>query len=299
MVRRISNPGWLNRLRQIQARQKQTLNQYNQAVRQHNHQVRQRVAKIKSAINAYNAAVRTYDQRVRANQQRLRIELSRMRASSSTRYVIYRQSVSRLAQSYSALEAHTPDGDSNDENYLLDLSEREAANSVDLLNVLERNAAAEDTTTVSSDLQSTQITDEIAVISRELDSRWKGALFSLNPANPEAARHFCTSVREIFTGVLELTAPDDVVAEAIEDCTYTDQGKVTRRSKMSYLIQRKGIENDALVAFADENIDNIVEPFRELNSGTHGVSGTMSVDALRAIKRRVEDSLLFLCQIAA
>lgn len=38
--------------------------------------------------------------------------------------------------------------------------------------------------------------------------RWKGALFSLSPTNPDAAQHFCTSAREVLTSMLDIAAPD-------------------------------------------------------------------------------------------
>lgn len=68
---------------------------------------------------------------------------------------------------------------------------------------------------------------------------------------------------------------------------------------MAYCLRAKGIVNGDLEAFADQNIQNVLELFDELNGGTHGRSGALSLTALRGIKRRVQDSIQFLCQIAA
>jgi hypothetical protein len=288
MVRRISPSQFRSKLRQLESKQRQAINRYNQQVRKYN-----------SAVSRYNAAVRTYQQRMRADRNRLRAEIARMSSRSSVRYVSYQQSVSVLTASYRRLDAVAEEYElSPDENYLIDLSEREAANSVGVLNALEGDDGAQDEAD-ESDLQSTVITDEIRTISADLDSRWRGALFALNPLNPEAARHFCTSVREIFGEILNQSAPDQLVMQEIVDFELTPQGAVTRRSKMAYLLGKKGIENDELASFASDNVDNIVELFKALNSGTHGASGSHDTHALRKIKRRVEDGLLFLCQIAA
>jgi hypothetical protein len=184
------------------------------------------------------------------------------------------------------------------------LSEREAANTVGLFNALEAdqrdNAPAEDPDSIEAKiLQQTTIEDEIGVISEDLDSRWRGALFSLHPRNPEAARHFCTSVREIFTEVLELKAPDELVFSAMPACTRTQRGNATRRSKIEYLLSLKGIRSSELSEFVDEDVSNVIELFDVLNGATHGASGRLSIATLSQVKKRVEDGLLFLCRIAA
>jgi hypothetical protein len=297
MARRISLSSYRSKLNQI-------TNKLKQQARKIDQNRRERVRKINTAINNYNAAVRTHNSRIRANQQRLKNELARLHSRSSTqRVVTYRTSVVRLTESYDRLNATAQTRPlSSEENYFYDLSEREAANSVSLLNALEEDQESSDDSADASALQATGITDEISSLSEDLDSRWRGALFSLNPKNPEAARHFCTSVREVFTGIIELSAPDDEVMEAIPYCELVDtpQGKkVSRRAKMAYRLRAKGVVNTELEAFADENISNVLTLFKELNGGTHGLSGALSLMALLEIKKRAEDCLVFLCGIAA
>lgn len=294
MARRISLSSYRSKLNQIASKLKQQ-------ARDIDRNRREAIRRFNTAINNYNAAVRTHNNRVRANQQRLRSELARLRSSSAPqRVVTYRTAVVRLTESYARLDASSQSRSlSNEENYFYDLSEREAANSVSLLNALEDDNGDSNDAEQASDLQSTVIADEISSLSEDLDSRWRGALFSLNPRNPEAARHFCTSVREVFTGIIGLAATDDEVVAAMPNCDRTSQGSVTRRAKMAYRLRAKGIVNSELEAFADENIDNVLALFTELNGATHGPSGRFGLPALREIKRRVEESLLFLCQIAA
>lgn len=205
--------------------------------------------------------------------------------------------MSRLNSTYARLDRSASSRSlTPEENFFLDLSERETANSVGVLNILLDSGGG---TAESAALQQTSITDEIAVISEDLDSRWHGALYSLNPGNPEASRHFCSSAREIFTGILALRAPDNAVVNAIPDCPKTDQGTPMRRSKIRFLLERKGVNNDDQVAFVEADVQNIIELFDVLNAGTHGPAGKYDLVTLASIKKRVEDGLVFLARIAA
>jgi len=305
MAKKINISQLRSKLRQIESQQRQAINRYNQQVRQHNQRVQQAVRSTNHAINKYNQEVRAYNNRVRSNQQRLRNEIARLQSQASTKNVQYRQSVVRVTSAYERLDIRTTNAldTSPQENFFVDLSEREAANTVGLFNALEAeqqsNAAEEDTDSIeANNLQKTSIEGEISVISEEIDSRWRGALFSLHPRNPEAARHFCTSVREIFTEILDLKAPDELVFSAMPTCTRTPRGNATRRSKIEYLLSLKNIRNSELSDFVDEDVRNIIELFGVLNGATHGESGRLNIATLHQVKRRVEEGLLFLCHIA-
>jgi len=228
------------------------------------------------------------------------MELAKLQRQSTTRYVTFRASVTTVHSAYTSLEESasrrvlTPQ-----ENFFLDLSEREAANNIEVLNtLLDPESVPYDEGRLET-LQQTTITDEIAIVSDELDSRWRGALYSLSPRNPDASRHFCASSREIFTGILELKAPDEAVVTAMPDCSTTDRGNPTRRSKIRYLLQAKEAEFGALVEFIDADVQNILDLFDLLNAGAHGEAGRYDLRQLLAIKQRVEDGLVFLSRIAA
>jgi hypothetical protein len=185
-------------------------------------------------------------------------------------------------------------------NQFLDLSEKENANSLAALNALETNEPdvrpAND-----DDLFSTAVTSELCSISTDLDSRWKGALFSLSPKNPDASRHFCTSAREIFIQILDHFAPDDRVLSRFPACEKTDKGHPTRRWKISYILLNSGIPGDRAIDFVDEDITNVLQLFRVFNDGTHGSAGKFEFAQLRTIKERVESGIIYLttiCRIA-
>jgi hypothetical protein len=277
-----------SKLRQAESKQRQAISRYKQNVRELNR-----------SIEKYNREVRAYNSRQRVNQQRLASELRRLQSQDKKRHIALRTSAQRLTQSYKTLDqVSTSYRLSPYENYFIDLAERETTNSLALINALESSGElASDATDPS--LQETSITDEILNISVELDQRWRGALYSLNPRNPEAARHFCTSVREVFSGILEVQAPDTMVFEFDPNCRTTDRGNPTRREKIRYLLESKDIENEELIEFVDEDIANVIELFEVLNAGTHGHSGRYDLDTLRALKARVEDGLHFLARISA
>ncbi len=151
----------------------------------------------KKAVNDYNRWARGHNTRVRANRQRLKSEIARFnsRPPRVVYTVTYRTSVQTLVQSFERVEASYNQGTWEAGDELFDMAESETANSVALLNALESPSEVADD---DNELRKTVITTELDEISPDLSSRWQGALFSLSPKNPDAARHFCTSAREIL-----------------------------------------------------------------------------------------------------
>lgn len=292
MAQRISPSQLRSKLQQAQQKTQQAINKYNQAVRQYNQKVNQ-------AVSQYNQAVSVHNTRVRANRQRLKSELarlSRQQSTTTTRFVVYRTSVQTLHEAYTRFEqrAETQQLDPI-YNRILDLSERETANSLEVTNKL---LGVESQTEEHVDnLQDAQLLDQLRKISEDLDARWQGAVFALNPRNPDAARHFCTSAREIITQILDLKAPDADVINILPTCDKTDQGKPTRRAKIKYFLHLKGMTEDTFEEFVEQDMENIVQLFRVFNEGTHGSAGTYNFHQLSAIKKRVEDGITFLTEI--
>ena len=198
-----------------------------------------------------------------------------------------------MHEAYTRLEQRA-DTQPLDSNYdkVLDLSERETANSLEVMNVLLGTSpnAGEGL----NNLQVSKLTGELRDISPDLDDRWRGALFSLSPNNPDATRHFCTSAREIFTEILEIKAPDVEVFNTFGDSERTEKGKPTRRSKIRFLLYRRGMTEEALEDFVEQDMENIVQLFGVFNKGTHGSAGKFDLHQLSSIKRRVEDGIIFL-----
>lgn len=265
-------------VRQAQSKHKQVINKLNQEIR------------------TYNAKVKAYNSRAQTNRDRLRRELQRLaRSASKPQHVTFRTSVERVQRSYAILESRA-DADVYGEQFdhFLDLSEREAANSVSVINALQGETPENETDDTPPQ---SEIDDILDAISQDAQNRWQGALFALSPQNPDAARHFCTSARELLTEILERFAKDDEVKRALPSCELTPQGKPTRREKIRFFFHRHGITDDALTEFVEDDMENVIQLFRVFNDGTHGSSGRFEHSQLLAIRTRLEGAVSFLWSI--
>lgn len=271
---------------EVVRKRKRAIDEYNREVRRYNQQV-------ESGISKYNQAVRTHNAHVRANQQRQIAALrsrpaeplySAVRTSTYELYDIQQ----RVAQESERSTSH---------QQLVALSEQESGNSLSVMNSLL--ASEDEELSTESSVGDTGILEFLQGFSEDLCKRWQGAVYALNPKNPDAARHFCTSVREVFTEILEIAAPDTDVIRADADCELMQHSsKPTRRSKINYLLQNKGIDSEELEEFVEADIDNIIDLFGVFNSATHGPAGKHEFAKLQAIKKRVEGGIMFLATLA-
>ncbi|MCC6736458.1 MAG: hypothetical protein IT534_10080, partial [Bauldia sp.] len=303
MARRITPSQFNSMIRQAQQKQRQAVDNYNRAVRKarqavddYNREVRAHNQRVDHAIANYNAKVSAHNARVRADRQRRRNELVRLgRQAATPQYLTFRVSVETVQQSYTRLEQHaeTTELDERFAPYL-DLSEREAANSAGVMNALLGETP--ELSSAEPDAPESELTPVLNAISGDLGARWQGALYSLSPRNPDAARHFCTSAREIVALILDKKAPDADVATAIPNCERTPRGTPTRRAKIRFFLRRKGLDDSNLEDFVESDMENVVDLFQIFNDGTHGSAGKFTLVQLQAIRKRVEDGVLFLSQ---
>ena len=296
MVRRVTPSQLRSQLRQAQAKRKRAIDNYNRAVRTHNQKVKSAVTRYNNAVNQYNSKVRAHNSRVRANRNRLRQELAKLaRSVSSPSQRTFRTSVETVHRTYLRLESAAETYQFGDQyNQVLDLSEREAANSASVMNAILGNPEPSDG---AANVRSTTLDPILTLIGADLPDRWRGALFSLNPDNPDAARHFCTSAREILTRILDSCAPNRTVLAEMPDCEKMPKGNPTRRSKIRFFLHRSNMAKKPLEDFVEEDMKNVLRLFREFNDGTHGSAGRFSLDQLSAIKTRVENAVEFLWSI--
>lgn len=252
----------------------------------HNREVRQYNQKRQAAITKYNQVVRSHNAEVERERQR---RLTALRALTTTRYVEVRDSSFDLSAHYDRIESA---GAANED--ILAAAERESSNSAAVAYALNSDAS-----TLAASEQDTGILDYLSDLSQDLCDRWRGALFALNPANTDAARHFCTSVREIFSEILGRWAEDKDVLAADADCEKTQQGTPSRRAKIRFLLKRKGADSPEMLGFVEKDIDDILQLFPVFNKATHGVAGTLAFASLQALKQRVEGGIMFLATIAS
>ncbi|MFZ2286791.1 MAG: hypothetical protein WAV93_07390 [Bacteroidales bacterium] len=287
MVRRISS-----------SKLKQAIDKHNSAVRKYNQAARKYNQDRKRAIENYNNQVRRYNaaQREKRNKLNHLISVFNQRPPHRifTTTITLRQSTETLKQKYLSLQSVTDTFPNTSlDNILIDQPETELNNSIILYNSL---TGIQDGVNLPEDnLQRTLIEDALYKISPELEKRWNGALFSLSPDNPDAARHFCTSVREIYIKLLDIKAPDDIV-KVIPGCTFYNN-RPDRRSKIKYLLSQKSITINQLTEFIGTDIDDLLELFNLLNAGTHGESGRYPIQQLLKLKKRAEDAIIFMTSI--
>lgn len=269
-----------SQIRQAQRKaERQLKNELNQASR-----------KIERDINR---EIRNYNSKMQHNRQIVLRELKKLQTHSTmTIRSSYTISLDAMQKHYVTIgnvyqnESLTPQ-----QEYILNLIEQEQANGLITANVVENNDfPAENTDDI-------EIGAKLQHVSDDLNNRWKGAVFAINPQNPDAARHFCTSAREIFTEFIELKAPDDAVFQYNPNCQKTNQGNATRGEKIKYMMRNSNMD-DSVISFAESDITNILELFHVLSDGTHGPAGRYSYQNLLQVKKRVEQGIYFLCEIS-
>ena len=296
MAIHISTSQLKSKMRQAESKARQAINQYNSAVRKYNSDVNRYNRELRQAASNYNSAVRKHNSQVQHNRQVISRELAKLKSASTTR-VSYTSSVSAMQSSYGRVLRYYDAGVdiTPEQSYVLDLAEQEQANSLIATN---RLFSGEESSEPEQEIQDVAISEKLALVSVDLMNRWKGAVYALNPNNPDAARHFCTSAREIFTNFIELKAPDSAVFAYNPNAERTDRGNATRKEKIRFMMHDKGLD-ESVTDFADDDITNILELFHVLSDGTHGESGRYKFSALVQVKRRVEQGINFLCAISA
>lgn len=291
MVRRMTPAQLRAALQKAQRDQKRAVDKYNAA--------------LKKAVDGYNREVRTYNSKARAHNrqvenQRRRInqEIARLNARpAGVTFTTYRASTATLVQTYNTVESDLASSRvSPAAQRFVDLASDETANSVYLVNALEGDGASEDDLS-EEDLRAPSLAAELAAFGQDLVNRWTGALYALSPHNPDAARHFCTSAREVVITMLDGSAPDAEVKREEPNCEVTDRGAPTRRSKIGYLLRRHGVINEGITSLVDEDVNNLLSLFRTFNEGTHGHAGRFTITELSGIRTRVEAAIGFIHQV--
>lgn len=286
MPRKVT-PAQFKRMVDAQNRKvKQAVDKYNREVAAYNRNLQR-------AVGDYNREVRAHNARVRSNRRRLNAEVTRLNHQrSTTRYVSVQTFALGLHTAYSYVDAESDLWNERGQE-LADLAEAEAANSIQVANAL-----LEETLVSPEEIEETSLTDELSLLSADLHSRWEGARFAINPRNPDAARHFCTSAREVIVELINMKAPDAAVLEAKPDCQRGPDGKaVARREKIGYLLDLNGASYETLGDFVDTNVNDVMNLFSQFNKGTHGAAGRFDITALRTIKHRVEGAIRFLATL--
>lgn len=284
---------------------KRAVDDHNRQVKKFNTAVDQARREQKRAVENYNREARTYNAKVRAHNQRVdsqrrRLDQEIRRLNSrptTTTFTDLRSTTTGFVRTYEIAERSLA-GSAGIAKQFLDLTSDEAANTVYLLNALDGDGSADQDMT-EDELRGPSLAKELSDYGQDLVNRWTGALFALSPHNPDAARHFCTSAREVVITMLDRSAPDAVVLRDDPDCEVTDKKVPTRRAKISYLLSLHGVASSELANAVKEDVDNVLSLFRIFNDGTHGHAGRFNITELTAIRIRVEGAVSFIHRLVS
>lgn len=243
MVRRVTPSQFKSLVRQHQQKlnreitkfnqaQRKAVNEYNAAVRKVNAERTRRRQAYLTAVAQYNRAVSAHNSRVRVDRARASRVVAQLQSGTATSYATVRVTTVEMVDRFERIQAEPVY--STEHADIIRLAQAEVDNSI---SVAETLFDFEPDQVDSTGDEPSGILGYLGDLSEDLLARWKGAMFAMNPVNPDAARHFCTSAREIFTDILEGWASDEDVLAANPNCQMTPNGsKPTRRAKIQYLL---------------------------------------------------------------
>jgi hypothetical protein len=132
-------------------------------------------------------------------------------------------------------------------------------------------------------------------LNAELIIMLHGARHSLESTNPDRVRHFATSLRELFTHVLQRLAPDDALKNWSSSPEHYDHGRPTRRARLLYICRE--LNHEPFSKFVEKDIDAVLEFLKLFQRGTHEIIPQYTDCQLRIMLVRMESALRFLLEI--
>lgn len=124
---------------------------------------------------------------------------------------------------------------------------------------------------------------------------WKGAIEAYNSNNSDRVRHFSTSIRELYTHLFHILAPDDAIKKWTSDPTHYHEGRPTRKARLLFIC--RNINNDPFNAFVKKDVDATIAFIDIFQKGTHDIDPVFSPNHLVTIKSKAENTLKFLLEI--
>jgi hypothetical protein len=125
----------------------------------------------------------------------------------------------------------------------------------------------------------------------DLPIMWHGAIQSLKSKNPDKIRHFITSLRELFTHVLHLMAPDNDFEAWDSNRLHYVNGRPTRKGRFLYICRDMAGSDEAFAKFMQNDIDSVLSLIGLFQGGTHKIKSDFSPKELELIRIRAEASL--------
>jgi hypothetical protein len=124
---------------------------------------------------------------------------------------------------------------------------------------------------------------------------WKGAIETMQSINSDKIRHFTTSLRELYTHVIHLLAPDQMIKKWSNDPEHYYNSRPTRKARLQFIC--RNINNDPFKDFVKKDIETTLAFIDLFQSGTHKIDSDFTEEHLKVIKSKAESSLKFLLEI--
>jgi hypothetical protein len=124
---------------------------------------------------------------------------------------------------------------------------------------------------------------------------WKGAIEAYNSDNTDRVRHFSTSIRELYTHLIHILAPDDAIKKWTAEPAFYHEGRPTRKARLLFIC--RNINNAPFSTFVKKDVDATIAFIDIFQKGTHDIDPVFSPSHLVTIKSKAENTLKFLLEI--
>jgi Predicted pPIWI-associating nuclease len=124
---------------------------------------------------------------------------------------------------------------------------------------------------------------------------WKGAIEAYYSNNSDKVRHFATSIRELFTHLMGLMAPDKEIKKWSQSEQDFYNGQPTRKARLNYMC--RNVSNNSFKDFVNKDVDATLAFINLFQKGTHKIKPNFSQNQLVAIKSKSESTLKFMLEI--
>lgn len=132
-------------------------------------------------------------------------------------------------------------------------------------------------------------------IDEGLIKMWKGAVEALNSNNADRIRHFVTSIRELYTHLFQILAPEQEIINWSKSADDFVNGRATRKARLSYIC--RNISDEPFKKFVNKDIEATLAFIDLFQRGTHSIDPSFTTNHLITIKCKAETTLRFLLEI--
>ncbi|WP_129678211.1 hypothetical protein [Candidatus Chloroploca sp. Khr17] len=138
--------------------------------------------------------------------------------------------------------------------------------------------------------------NQLTSLNAGLIQLWEGAVSALNSNNPDRARHFATSLRELLTHVMHQLSPDDEIKKWNPDPKLYDKHRPTRRARLLFIC--RNINHGPFSDFVEKDVEAVLAFVQLFQQGTHAIHIPYTEDQLLALKTKMEGVIRFLISVA-